>query len=182
MGYKMKGAPMMDTSSKHGTNKNYMMSGMGKDGAPFLGGIMKAAKGVLGGVHKGVGGLLGLNKGRGGCPPAAPAAPAPTSVSPPPPPPPPPAVAEEAGAQMHANMKVGAPKYKSAAQRKAVHASKADGGKGAPMYGKKGAPKLKGGQHKIDMNKDGKLSKADFDMMNKKGGAPNYKKGYYGVK
>tara|TARA_R100001443_G_scaffold107131_1_gene116821 strand:- start:102 stop:722 length:621 start_codon:yes stop_codon:yes gene_type:complete len=41
---------------------------------------------------------------------------------------------------------------------------------------KKGAPKLKGGQHKIDMNKDGKLSKADFDMMNKKG-APMAKKG-----
>ena len=26
--------------------------------------------------------------------------------------------------------------------------------------------KLKGNQHKIDMNKDGKISKADFDMLN----------------
>jgi len=40
--------------------------------------------------------------------------------------------------------------------------------RGAPMYGKKkGAPKLKGNQHKIDKNKDGKISKADFNMMNK---------------
>ena len=179
MGYKMRGAPMMDTSKKHGTNSNYMKSGVtmaknadgtDKPGPPIFGFIKKAA----GRIHKGVGGLLGLGgKGGGGCPPAAPAAPAaPTSVAPPPEPaggaasgtgmaqaPPPEATAEEpAGPAMHKNMKVGAPKYK------------------------KGAPKLKGGQHKIDMNKDGKLSKADFDMMNKKPGAPNYKKGYYGVK
>ena len=37
---------------------------------------------------------------------------------------------------------------------------------GAPMY-KEGAPKLVGGQHKLDKNKDGELSKVDFDMMNK---------------
>ena len=48
--------------------------------------------------------------------------------------------------------------YVSDAQRRAVHASKADGGKGAP--------KLVGGQHKLDKNKDGRLSKVDFDMMN----------------
>lgn len=33
--------------------------------------------------------------------------------------------------------------------------------------------KLKGDQHKIDMNKDGKISKEDFDMLN----SPNKKKG-----
>jgi len=36
-----------------------------------------------------------------------------------------------------------------------------------PQDKKKGAPKLKGNQHKIDKNKDGKISKADFNMMNK---------------
>ena len=49
------------------------------------------------------------------------------------------------------------------------------------------AKKLKGKQHKIDMNKDGKISKEDFNMMNsspakmygKKSPAKNYKKGYY---
>tara|TARA_R100000995_G_C3414970_1_gene91117 strand:- start:55 stop:501 length:447 start_codon:yes stop_codon:yes gene_type:complete len=49
------------------------------------------------------------------------------------------------------------------------------------------ATKLKGKQHKIDMNKDGKISKEDFNMMNsspakmygKKSPAKNYKKGYY---
>ena len=51
--------------------------------------------------------------------------------------------------------------YVSDAQRKAVHASKADGGKGNPNK------MLKGDQHKIDKNKDGKISKEDFDMMNK---------------
>jgi len=49
--------------------------------------------------------------------------------------------------------------------------------------------KLVGNQKNIDKNKDGKISKADFDMMNspidmygKKGSmAKNYKKGYYGA-
>lgn len=40
---------------------------------------------------------------------------------------------------------------------------------------KKGAPKLKGDQHKIDMNKNGKIDSGDFDMINKKG-APMYGK------
>ena len=62
----------------------------------------------------------------------------------------------EKGAPMY--KKEGAPKYKNDQQRMAVHASKADGGKGAP--------KLVGGQHKLDKNKDGRLSKVDFDMMN----------------
>ena len=38
----MKGFPKMDTSSKHGTNKNFA-----KSGAPFLGKIGKALKGVV---------------------------------------------------------------------------------------------------------------------------------------
>ena len=43
MAYKMKGAPMQDTSSKHGTNANYK-----KSGAPgFLGNLAKG-KGALG--------------------------------------------------------------------------------------------------------------------------------------
>ena len=63
---------------------------------------------------------------------------------------------EKEGAPMY--KKEGAPKYKNDQQRMAVHASKADGGKGAP--------KLVGGQHKLDKNKDGELSKVDFDMMN----------------
>lgn len=43
MAYKMKGAPMQDTSSKHGTNANYK-----KSGAPgFLGNLVKG-KGALG--------------------------------------------------------------------------------------------------------------------------------------
>ena len=63
---------------------------------------------------------------------------------------------KEEGAPMYE--KEGAPKYKNDQQRMAVHASKADGGKGAP--------KLVGGQHKLDKNKDGELSKVDFDMMN----------------
>ena len=40
MAYKMKGAPKIDTSKKHGTNANYKKSGMTKDGAPFMGGLM----------------------------------------------------------------------------------------------------------------------------------------------
>ena len=42
-------------------------------------------------------------------------------------------------------------------------------GKYAHSFEKEGAPKLKGNQHKIDKNKDGKISKTDFDMMNKPG-------------
>ena len=59
------------------------------------------------------------------------------------------------------------------------------------MYGKSPMmKKLIGGQGKLDKNKDGKISKADFDMMNSKSplemyskAAPvkNYKKGYYGA-
>jgi len=51
--------------------------------------------------------------------------------------------------------------------------------------------KLVGNQGKLDKNKDNKISKADFDMMNSKSplemygkkSAPvrNYKKGYYGA-
>jgi hypothetical protein len=48
--------------------------------------------------------------------------------------------------------------------------------------------KLVGNQKNIDKNKDGKISKVDFDMMNspidirgKKPVVKNYKKGYYGA-
>lgn len=63
---------------------------------------------------------------------------------------------KEEGVPMY--KKEGAPKYKNDQHRMAAHASMADGGKGAP--------KLVGGQHKLDKNKDGELSKVDFDMMN----------------
>ena len=65
--------------------------------------------------------------------------------------------------------KKGAPNYKNPQDYKVFNMGnkpEADEFSGAPM--------LKGNQHKIDKNKDGKISKADFDMMNKKG-APKYK-------
>ena len=68
------------------------------------------------------------------------------------------------------------------------------------MYGKSSMmKKLVGKQGKLDKNKDGEISKADFDMMNsksplemygkksmakmygKKSAVKNYKKGYYGA-
>ena len=65
--------------------------------------------------------------------------------------------------------KKGAPNYKNPQDYKVFNMGnkpEADEFSGAPM--------LKGNQHKIDKNKDGKISKTDFDMMNKKG-APKYK-------
>ncbi len=61
MAYTMKGAPMYDTSSKHGTNANYK-----KSGAPgLLGKILDPL-----GLKNKIGGLFG-GKGKGGaCPPA----------------------------------------------------------------------------------------------------------------
>tara|TARA_R110002096_G_scaffold25254_1_gene79093 strand:- start:1353 stop:1721 length:369 start_codon:yes stop_codon:yes gene_type:complete len=64
MGYKMKGAPMMDNSKKHGTNANYKNSGMKyvdgsavKPGAPgFFGKLLDPL-----GLRKKIGGLF--NKG-----------------------------------------------------------------------------------------------------------------------
>jgi len=175
MAYKMKGAPMMANTKSHGTNKNFVKSGMTKDGAPFLGKLAKGAGKLLGGAAKfGAFGPLGMaasalmNKNKGNNNPAQPdnagtSVPngAPTSPNMPPPPAAPGAAPVDAtqaeqpgmeGAQMGKHLM-----------------------KGAPMYGKKkGAPKLKGKQHKIDKNKDGKISKSDFDMMNKPG-APGIK-------
>ena len=65
--------------------------------------------------------------------------------------------------------KKGAPNYKNPQDYKVFNMGnkpEADEFSGAPM--------LKGNQHKIDKNKDGKISNAEFDMMNKKG-APKYK-------
>jgi hypothetical protein len=66
MGYKMKGAPMMDNSKKHGTNANYKNSGMKyadgsavKPGAPgFFGKLVDPL-----GLRKKIGGLFNKNKG-----------------------------------------------------------------------------------------------------------------------
>ena len=60
--------------------------------------------------------------------------------------------------------KKGAPNYKNPQDYKVFNMGnkpEADEFSGAPM--------LKGNQHKIDKNKDGKISKTDFDMMNKPG-------------
>jgi hypothetical protein len=65
MGYKMKGAPMFDTSSKHGTNANYK-----KSGAPGLMDFAKKALDPLG-LAKKAKGLFGLGK-KGGTPPVDP--------------------------------------------------------------------------------------------------------------
>ena len=161
----MKGAPKHDTSSKHGTNKNYQ-----KSGPPIImGGLsnMFGGGGGRGGSMKSIIDMI-RNRKNPSQPAAAVATPPPATPAEPaagaPAPPMDPNAQEMTGAPMYGKKK-GAPKYKSNAQRKAVHASKKDGGKGAP--------KLKGNQHKIDKNKDGKISKADFDMM--KPGAPNYK-------
>jgi len=153
MGYKMKGAPMFDTSSKHGTNANYK-----KSGAPGLMDFAKKALDPLG-LAKKARGLFGLGK-KAGTPPVDPnaaAAAATTGAAVAPPAGVAPTDPTLAAAPVDPNatpMAAGAPMYGKK--------------KGAPMYGKKkGAPKLKGNQHKIDKNKDGKISKADFNMMNK---------------
>jgi len=62
MAYTMKGAPMYDTSSKHGTNANYK-----KSGAPgLLGKILDPL-----GLKKKIGGLFGGKGESGAYPPAA---------------------------------------------------------------------------------------------------------------
>jgi len=118
MAFKMKGAPLMDTSKKHGTNKNFMKSGMknadgtASSGAPFLGGIGKKLMDPLG--------LFGRGKGKGGaCPSPAQQAPAPRPAEPtgtpaPAAAAPAPAAAEEAPAATMKKglMKGGAPKKK----------------------------------------------------------------------
>ena len=166
----MKGAPMMDTSKKHGTNSNFKKSGVtradGSKGAPsMLGNILTG--GMMGIGKK----LFGKGKDGRPCPPPAAAIP---GTPPPAPaggqsgvsagattPPATPVPAEDpnaaAGATMHKDLKSGAPK------------SGVYTGSEAQPRKKKGTPKLKGKQHKIDKNKDGKISKADFDMMNKPG-------------
>ena len=66
MGYKMKGAPMFDTSSKHGTNANYK-----KSGAPGLMDFAKKALDPLG-LAKKAKGFFGLGGKKGGTPPVDP--------------------------------------------------------------------------------------------------------------
>ena len=135
-----------DTSSKHGTNANYK-----KAGAPGFFGNLAKGKGLLGGLLNPMGAIASkiggkANQAVGGTPPAAdpnaaPVDPVNTNAIDP----------TMSGAPMYGKKK-GAPMYGKK--------------KGAPKH-KKGAPKLKGNQHKIDKNKDGKISKADFNMMNK---------------
>tara|TARA_R110002012_G_scaffold190372_1_gene357952 strand:+ start:954 stop:1478 length:525 start_codon:yes stop_codon:yes gene_type:complete len=174
MGYKMNGAPKMANTKSHGTNKNYQ-----KSGAPrFFENLMKG-KGALGAINPlgAIASRLGAfgkkdNSSATAPPPADPNTVDPNAM-----------VATGANAMAADPNQVEQPMMPGAAMGKHLM-------KGAPMYGKKkGAPKLKGNQREIDKNKDGQISKADFDMMNKKGapkykkkGAPNYKKGYYGVK
>ena len=130
----MKGAPKHDTSSKHGTNKNYQ-----KSGPPIIMGGLSNMFGGGGGRGGSMRSIMDMIRNR-----KNPSQPQPPVATPPPATPAEPAAGAPAP-PMDPNAK--------------------DGGKGAP--------KLKGNQHKIDKNKDGKISKADFDMM--KPGAPNYK-------
>lgn len=64
MAFKMKN-PMgnIANTKSHGTNANFIKSGMTKDGAPFIGGLVKGALGVgkklLGGGLKGMMGGMG---------------------------------------------------------------------------------------------------------------------------
>ena len=157
MAYKMKGAPMMDTSKKHGTNANYKKSGMNdKDGAPLKAG----APGLLGnlmdplGLKKRIGGLFGKGGGKPCPPPAAAAAPA---------------GAPPVAAPIDPDMQAGAvaPQDPNAMQDPNAAAIN-------PMTKKKGAPKLKGNQHKLDMNKNGKIDAEDFKAL-KKGPTKKYK-------
>ena len=133
----MKGAPMIDTSSKHGTNANFK-----KSGAPFLGGMFGGGAGGGTSMGKLMDMIRNRKFGKG------PQAPAPVAT-------PPPATPAEPAA--------GAPAPVAAAPEQAAPTT-------MNKKSKVGAPKLKGKQHKIDKNKDGKISKADFDMM--KPGAP----------
>ena len=120
MALKMKGAPMMDTSSKHGTNANY-----DKSGPPgLLGKILDPL-----GLKKRIGGLLG-GKGKP-CPPAGAAAPAAEAEAMGTPgvegagPATPPVVDPNAGVSgqgtpampMKKNLKVGATEYKKATKK-----------------------------------------------------------------
>ena len=171
MAYKMKGAPMMANTKSHGTNANFKKSAMmEKPGAPGFLKNFARGKGALGLLNPlgAIGTRLGINPfGKDkptGTPPTdmntPPPSVAPATGVPPVNPNPAPAPtmdpnAVDPNAMPNAMpMAAGAPMYGKK--------------KGAPMYGKKkGAPKLKGNQHKIDKNKDGKISKADFNMMNK---------------
>ena len=117
MAFKMKGAPMHDLSSKHGTNANYQ-----KSGAP---GLMDFAKKVADPL-----GLFGKKGGRGKpCPPAVAAAPVAEAVATPgvegAGPATPPVVDPNAGVSgqgtpampMKKNLKVGATEYKKATKK-----------------------------------------------------------------
>jgi hypothetical protein len=112
MAFKMKGAPMHDTSSKHGTNANYKKSGapglLGKIMDPL--GLFKKGKQML---------------GKGNCPPAgqpqpAAAAPAPDAPAQPAAPAPAAAAAPDpaAAAPMKESLKKGAPMKASSAKDK----------------------------------------------------------------
>ena len=62
MGYKMKGAPMMANTKSHGTNANYMKSGMtNADGSPGGPPFLKGLKNMAGNFIKGKGPLGFMN-------------------------------------------------------------------------------------------------------------------------
>ena len=159
MAYKMKGAPMHDTSSKHGTNANYK-----KSGAPF--GISNILD-PLGLKKK----IFGGGKDKP-CPPAQgaqPAAPAPDAPAQPAAPAPaaaaPAAAPEEAAAPMKKNLKVGAPKLEDKNKNKDKNKN----------YSVEAQNLLKAVPNKEAYNKLSDTDKKGFDKAAKRAGLPMQK-------
>jgi len=174
----MKGAPMMDTSKKSGTNTNYMNSGMKtpdgkavKPGAPgIFGNILKGAGKALKGAAKfGAFGPLGniassmidKRNAKNNPPPQAALQTAATGVA---------ANANTVAPPIDPDMQAGA----VVPQPQDPNAMQDPNAAMNPMTKKKGAPKLKGNQHKLDMNKNGKIDAEDFKTL-KKGPPKKYK-------
>ena len=151
MAFKMKGAPMQDTSSKHGTNANYKKSG---------------APGLLGKILDPLGLKKKLMGGGKNCPPAqgaAPAAPAPDAPAQPAAPAPaaaaPAAPDPAAAVPMKKNLKVGAPKLEEKNKN----------------YGTGAQNLLKAVPNKEAYNKLSDANKRGFDKAAKRAGLPTKK-------
>ena len=197
--FKMPGAPYMgnrdvemgvDKSGPAKMSKNFEKSGMknadgSPAGPPFVKGLLKGAKNLIGkGAKSGLFGPLGMLASRIGgnknTPPQTNTTPETTAT----------ADAAVNTADPVENTDINAqPNMEENPVTMKKH-------KGAPKYKKtkKGAPKLTKKQEVLDKNKNNRIDKGDFDIINKKGapkykkgaprhnkkGAPNYKKGYYG--
>jgi hypothetical protein len=158
MAHKMKGFPMMDTSSKHGTNANYKKSGppnlLGKLMDPL--GMMGKAKSLFGGKNK-------------PCPPAQPAAPVPAPDAPAQPAAPAPVAAAApdpaAAVPMKKNLKVGAPKLEDKNKNKDKNKNYSVGAQNL----------LKAVPNREAYNKLSDMDKKGFDKAAKRAGLPMQK-------